>query len=107
MQGTCINSENTVYFITELSMAALMHTSLKLQDILWQLGCSSHWWKRHSELYQGMGGELVQPPWAAESKGRQNEWQNEYFKWKKFIFSTLQILYYWAKYKEIKKMQFF
>jgi hypothetical protein len=26
MQGTCMKSENTVYFITELSMAALMHT---------------------------------------------------------------------------------
>jgi len=35
MQGTCINSENTVYFNTELSMVALMHTK---PEVAGQLG---------------------------------------------------------------------
>jgi len=79
MQGTCIKSENSVYFNAEPSMVALMHTKPEvaghhvtagmLQSVMKKALCitSRNWGER----------ELVQPPWAAESNGRQNEWQNE------------------------------
>jgi hypothetical protein len=79
MQGPCIKCGNTVYFNTELSMVALMHTKPEvagyhvtagmLQSVMKKALCitSRNWGER----------ELVQPPWASDSKGRQNEWQNE------------------------------
>jgi hypothetical protein len=66
------------YFITDLSMEAIMHTKPKvaghpvtawvLQSVMKNALCL---------LYPGMGGgRPVQLPGAAESKEQQNEWQN-------------------------------
>lgn len=46
-------------------------------------------------------GQMVQPPQAAESNGH----QNEYFKWKKFIFCPQKVSSYWDQ-KKFKKMLF-
>lgn len=106
MQGTCINSENTVYFNTELSMVALMHTK---PEVAGQLGCSSQCWKRHSVLHPGIGGG--EGTGAAALGSRVKAAKKWVAKWivpmKKIIFSTLKILYYSAKYKEIQQMLFF
>jgi len=47
------------------------------------------------------GGQVVQPPRAADLNGR----KNEYFQWNGFLHSTNVI--FLAKYKEIQQMLFF
>jgi hypothetical protein len=49
----------------------------------------------------------MRPPRAAESKGQQIWRQNKYFKWKKYIFRTLQILNYSAESSPINNCEFF